>query len=682
MKFFYTLFVLFPCFGLRAQQKDSIKGVDLESIVVRAYEQARKLKDVPAAINFINNHSLNRFSSASIVQAVNTTPGVRMEERSPGSYRFNIRGSSLRSPFGVRNVKVYYNDIPFTDPGGHTYLNNLGYYNFTSIEIIKGPGSSLYGAGTGGVLLIESMDANESANVFSEYTTGSYGLRNAYASVTTGTAETKNKVGFQHQQSEGYRHHSALERNIFSWNGRFATSEKAYLKTTFLYSHLFYETPGALTKTEYELNPKLPRPGGGGFPGAEQSRASIQQKTFLAGVSYTHQFSAAFSNTSSAYGMFTELRNPAIRNYGKNEDPHVGSRTAFSYKKLLSNGSFNIITGAEIQQSFSSVSIYKNKDGNQDTLQTLDEIPIRQSLAFMQAGYERGGWELTAGGSLNFLKILFRRTAPFPLSLQTRDISNEFAPRVSLAKKWKAITVYSSIARGFSPPTSSELLPSGSSINLALEAERGVNYDLGFRGFIKDLSFDINAFIFSLQNTIVQRRDAGGGEFFINAGKTAQRGVETSINYPFLKTFSFARQSTFWLSHTWHYFKYEEFKQLTSDFSDNRLPGVAPHTISTGFDAVTKKGFLANINYYYSHRIPLNDANDEYANSYHLLNAKLGFEKRIGNKWQLKIVAGAENLLDEKYSLGNDINGFGGRFYNAAAGRNYYASLIVQFLTK
>jgi iron complex outermembrane receptor protein len=50
-----------------------------------------------------------------------------MEERSPGSYRLNIRGSSLRSPFGVRNVKIYYNNIPFTDPGGNTYLNSLAF---------------------------------------------------------------------------------------------------------------------------------------------------------------------------------------------------------------------------------------------------------------------------------------------------------------------------------------------------------------------------------------------------------------------------------------------------------------------------------------------------------------------------------------------------------------------------
>ena len=117
MRFFFTFCILQLCCGALAQQTDTAAG-ELETITIKAYEQARKMKNMPAAINFIGHQTLERFSSASVVHAVNTSPGVRMEERSPGSYRFNIRGSSLRSPFGVRNVKVYLNSVPITDPGG------------------------------------------------------------------------------------------------------------------------------------------------------------------------------------------------------------------------------------------------------------------------------------------------------------------------------------------------------------------------------------------------------------------------------------------------------------------------------------------------------------------------------------------------------------------------------------
>src|SRR5215203_5537703 len=92
----------------------------LGEVIVKAYEQNRKLIEVAAPVSFTGQSLLNRFGNISILPALNIIPGVRMEERSPGSYRLNIRGSSLRSPFGVRDVKIYLNEIPLTDPSGNT----------------------------------------------------------------------------------------------------------------------------------------------------------------------------------------------------------------------------------------------------------------------------------------------------------------------------------------------------------------------------------------------------------------------------------------------------------------------------------------------------------------------------------------------------------------------------------
>lgn len=681
MNNFFILFLLFFSTKLFAQETDSTDTATLETVTVKAFEQNRKLKDVAAAVIFINRQDLERFGNASAVQAVNVIPGVHLEERSPGSYRVNIRGSSLRSPFGVRNTKVYYNDLPFTNPGGDSYLNALGAYNYSSVEIIKGPGSNVYGAGTGGVLLIEGMNAAEKPGAVVEASKGNFGYTNVYAAVATAGGKSKNKMGFQFQQSEGYRAQSSLNRSLLSWSGRFASSPKTVLKTTFLYSRLFYETPGGLTRAEYEAAPRSARPAGGGFPGAEAAKASIRQNTFLAGLSYRQQLSQYFSNSTSAYGMFTAMDNPAIRNYGRTREPHAGGRTVFRFLKEQKAGRLQLTAGAEVQQSFSSTAVFKNRGGEADTLQTMDDIPTRQSLLFFQVSFEKKGWELTAGTSLNYLDIKFTRSFPQPLPQQERSFSAQLAPRFSLARHLKTITVYGAVAKGFSPPTTAELLPSGSAVNLSLNAEEGVNYELGFRGALKDLSFDVNAFFFRLQNTIVQRRDAGGGDFYFNSGSTSQEGVETVIHYPFLKNISASKQSRFWLSHAWHRFRYKDFKQLNNDYSGHRLPGTPPHTVAAGFDVNTTGGLLAMVSYCFNDRLPLNDANTEYAGAYHLLSARLGFEKPVGNHNKIKLVAGAENLLNQKYSLGNDLNAANGRYYNAAAGRNFYASLLIQFLS-
>src|SRR4051794_23368364 len=85
---FIYLFALLPIL-VYGQSSDTLIEKNAQEVIVRAYEQNRKLKDLPAAINYVSPSALQRFSPASLVPAINSTPGIRMEERSPGSYRFN-----------------------------------------------------------------------------------------------------------------------------------------------------------------------------------------------------------------------------------------------------------------------------------------------------------------------------------------------------------------------------------------------------------------------------------------------------------------------------------------------------------------------------------------------------------------------------------------------------------------
>ena len=109
----------------------------LSGVAVKGFETNRKLLETPASISIIDEKAIQRFSGNSLVAVANTIAGVRMEERSPGSYRLSIRGSLLRSPFGIRNIKIYVDDIPFTDAGGNTYLNLIDPAALGSVEGIS-----------------------------------------------------------------------------------------------------------------------------------------------------------------------------------------------------------------------------------------------------------------------------------------------------------------------------------------------------------------------------------------------------------------------------------------------------------------------------------------------------------------------------------------------------------------
>lgn len=659
----------------------------LSQVIVRGYENYRRLIEVPAPVSVLSRTDLNRFSNLSLVPALNTAPGIRMEERSPGSYRLNIRGSSLRSPFGVRNVKVYYNNIPYTDPGGNTFFNQLGFYNVGSIEVIKGPGSSLYGAGTGGVILLNSDPGTFRRGATVDLITGSYNMRNLHLNLRGGSENLNHSINYQHQESDGYREHTRMERTVASWDGYAKIGDKGVLRAHFLQGDLYYQTPGALNAAEFAANPKAARPRVGQTPGSAEAQAAINQKLFLAGLSYTLIWNDQWQNTTSMYGAFSRLINPTTRNYERRTEPHYGSRTVLQYKSNLGLGTFTWHGGIEAQKGIGASKVYRNKGGNPDSLMSDDEIESRLISVFTQGTVELpSGWIVAGGISLNVLDVELQRLS-LPTSVQSRRYNNEFAPRLAVLKKLQPwLSAYGSISKGFSPPTNAELLPSTGVISTELEAERGINYEAGLRGNTRNgrLYFDFNLFYFRLNNTIAQRRDASGGDFFVNAGSTDQKGLETFVSYRLLER----RTATFdqvrlWLSHTWHNFRYSNFQKVaddTVDLSGKRLPSIPPHFISAGADVSMNVGVYGNVSYYYSDPLPLNDANADYASSYHLLTARVGYRKELSRRFMLDIFGTADNIFDVKYSLGNDINAFGGRYYNAAPGRNYGVGVSLRYL--
>lgn len=677
-----TIAYLLPGYSYAQQETAPDSSRLLSEVTVRAFGQYRKLSDavVPVKMIVVSNGDLNNKSS--LVNSFNTIAGVRMEERSPGSYRINIRGSSLRSPFGVRNVKVYWNDIPVTDPGGNTYFNQFAWNNFSSIEIFKGPAASLYGAGTGGLILINNLDRWQ-PGVSLDYVTGSYNLQNVFASARFGNGDNKNQFTYAHNQSDGYREQSAMRRDNFSWLSQLKISEKQELSAAVLFTDMEYQTPGALTLAEFNANPKAARPAAGGFPSAAGAKATIYQKNILAGFTNRYEINSSLQNATTLYGAFSQIKNPTFRNYERRNEPSYGGRTTFTWK----NKQWQLAGGAEFQQGFFNTQVSKNRNGNPDTLQTNDDINYKNLSVFLQADWNlEGKWFLQGGLSINKTAVEFSRLSSYPVVKQSRSYKNELAPRLSLMRKiGNDLSLFATVSRGFSPPTIAELLPSTGVISTDLEAEEGWNYEMTARYFFfnKKLQLEATGFYFRLDNALVQRRDAAGADFFVNAGNVKQKGIEIFASYliPSIRG-TFIDHLAITGSYTYNHFRYGSFIKGTDDFSGKKVPSVPAGTFSVWADLQLKNGLYLNTNLLASSKIFLNDANTAVASSYQLLGCRIGWKRTGVSKTRYSIYAGADNLLDEVYSLGNDINAAGGRYYNAAPARNYYAGISFQLNAK
>jgi iron complex outermembrane receptor protein len=679
--------LLLACLNSIAQDDPADSSRTLSAVVVKAYEQNRKLIDVAAPVAVTGQTQLKRFGNMSILPAVNIIPGVRMEERSPGSYRLNIRGSSLRSPFGVRDVKIYLNEIPLTDPSGNTYLNQLSFYNFNSIEFIKGPASSLYGAGIGGAMLIHTMPANWRTGIGIDYSFGSFGSQNFNVNARLGNEEHQNSFNYSHQSSDGYRQQTKMRKDVATWESLLKVSEKQNLHAFMSYSDFYYQTPGGLTLAQYNANPRQARPPAGSQAGAVQNQAAIFQKIFIAGFSNDYQFNNNLQNTTSVYGSYTDFINPGIRVYEFRKEPHFGGRSVFTYKKQWGETGLQLNAGMEAQKGFFNTKDFGNKAGVADSLQLDNNINLWQYMIFAQADLRLAhGWSITAGVSFNKSAVNFINLLSRPAKTQQRGFENKLPPHLAVLKKIaKTVSIYGSLARGFSPPTVSEMLRSDGLFGTNLQPQDGMDYELGLRGnlFRGRLSFDVSGFFFHLKNTIVQRIDTAGVFYYVNAGSTRQNGLEYYLSYEFAAMGEhFVRSAKLWMSHAWHDFHYRDFKQVNSDFGGKRLPGVPQNAIVSGFDLDTKAGLYLNITYNYSDAIALNDANTDHASSFQLIGARIGYRTQVHQKFNIELFTGGDNLGDTRYSLGNDINAAAGRYYNTAPGRNFYAGISLRWLSK
>lgn len=660
----------------------------LNTVTVKGYLSQQPVLSVPASVSVLGAPQLRVQQDNSFVSVLNTVSGVRAEERSPGSYRLSIRGSLLRSPFGVRDVKIYFDEIPLTDAGGNTYLNAIDIGNIQHIEILKGPDGSLFGANSGGVILLDPVSGKaDSTYLNAGINAGSYGLLHEKASLQLGTSKNRFNFNQSYQKYNGYRQNSATHRNYFQATDGWKYGKNNELRAVALYSDLFYQTPGGLTLAQATADPTSARLPTATLPGAIQQKIAISTKMLMGGLINEAHLTDRIYNVATVFGNHVDFANPFITNYEQRNENTYGFRTYFELAAIpYTNFDWKFNIGAELQQTNALISNYDNNAGAKGKVQKVDKINTNQHFFFTRYAadiFRR--FHAEAAVSLNYYQYQFRNVAPLnEPNFTERNYMPQLMPRLALSYQvtndfiWRA-----SVSRGYSTPTIAEVRPTSNIVNTSLQAQNGWNYETGLRLRNKDesLLLDASVFYYRLNNSIVRRLNPDETEYYVNAGGTNQPGFEIAFTDWLIRrnNSSFVRGLQFNTSFTLSRFKFRGYQVAAINYSGNALTGVPKEVLVSS----VQMNFPANLSLFVQHNytsaLPLNDGNTVYANQYHLMQAKAMWQHRIARKTQLEVYAGADNLLNQKYSLGNDLNAVGNRYYNPSPPRNYFAGMNVGF---
>lgn len=684
MKTFLTGCLTALCFtGIAQTHPDTTKK--LTEVVIRPYFSAQPLLRATGSIGLLDQAVLEKQPSGSFVSAMNTIAGVRMEERSPGSYRLSIRGSLLRSPFGVRNVKIYFDDFPLTDASGNTYFNALDVSAAQSLQVLKGPHGNIFGANSGGVILIQAPGSIPDSTALSmKLEGGSYGTFGEKLMLSQRFKQYNLNITQAYQRSDGYRDHSGMERKYFQTSHRWDYAKNAALKALVFYSDLQYNTPGGINEAQYLQNPKLSRPAGGGLKSAIEQNAGIYSKTLYGGISHDWQINEKFKHVVAVFSTYTDFKNPFITNYEKRKEFTLGLRSYLEYQQNKTDLNWKADLGVESMQTNTDFDNCANNSGTQGLLTVSDQLTARSNFAFLHFSadlYNKWLFELSA--SANLYEVGYRSIFPAAIAKKTNSFDIQLMPRAALSYLLnQRFSLRASVSKGYSPPTLSEVRASDNVINVNLQPEYGWNYETGLKYQIlsKRLFIDVTGFYYNLKNAIVRRLNDNNTDYFVNAGGTRQWGLESTLTLWVIPANAshFIRSLQFRNAYTLSRFKFDKYLDKTVDYSGNNLTGVPENVLVSSADIQLPGNFSVFVQHNFTARIPLNDANTVYAKKYHILQTKISWKNlRIG-RVPVEIFAGADNLLNENYSLGNDLNAMGGRYFNAAAKRGFYGGLAIR----
>lgn len=660
-------------------QTDSTKN--LKELVVKGYDSNVSVLKTPSSVSTLKIKDIQRFDNAGPVVLLNTQAGVRIEERSPGSYRIALRGSSLRSPFNVRNVKVYYNDIPITDGNGITYFNQIDFNNIGSVEILKGPSGSIYGAGIGGVISLSTKDAAAGKRINLASNFGNYGLYNQNLSFESGSKKANTFIGLNYSKYDGYRANSAMNRLSLNLSNTFFINPNHQISTFAYLSDLEYRTPGGLTLAQKDKDPRAARPATASLPGAEAQKAGILQKIGFAGIADQYNFGKGFILKSALSFSINHLQNPFITSFEDRHENSLGGRITLS--KTFTKIPLRLWLGDEIMTTRSSFEMSENNKGEKGKYNYTDKIKSLQNSTYFQFEYQLPLDFLISGGlSLNQQKYNYQK-------ITTAQTSNAIlenpklpvAPRISLLKSFgDSFSAFVTVAGGFSAPTGLEVVSGiqNSPVYSGLLAENGLNKEIGIKHFSNAAiwNFELSLFDQKIKNGLVRKLTEAGNEYFVNTGKISQQGLEFSNAFSVIKPQKqwFVKNLQLKPSLTLFDFKYLENISGTQDLSGKAVPGVAKTNLYSGLDLDLKPGLFLRFDYYFLSQIPLNDLNSVSSDPLHLGNLRIGYEKSF-TKTSAKIHAGIENIFNQKYSAGYDFNAVGNRYFNPSPTRNYNMGL-------
>ena len=354
-----VLLVTFFSMNLVAQTKqDSIN--QLKNIVVNARQKTLKerneFKRHGQSTELLTSEEINRNNPAFLDQSLGVMAGVQVDKRTQfGGQRIVIRGYGNDQKFNNWGIKVYYNQMPLTNAEGVTILDDVDFSIVDKMDVIKGPASTMYGAGVGGVVRFYLKNSDEKGiSLTQNTTTGSFNLLQTNTRLDYVTDNASMFVNFGHLQSDGYRPNGQTLKNFITYKGDFKFTERQTVNMFLSHNYSHEGISGQIPYSYYYANND---PGNNAYI---RNNAHLNMQSTRFGVTNNYNFTNTFKNSTVLFYSGTESERVVAGASEQFSSPNYGFRSVFTKSNDISNAIENVLDfGTEIQQCKSLISNFR-----------------------------------------------------------------------------------------------------------------------------------------------------------------------------------------------------------------------------------------------------------------------------------------------------------------------------------
>lgn len=477
----------------------AVADVQMNEVVVTATKTERKPQDVTQSVTVITANEIEKSGATNVAEVISTTAGVMVTDQGPlGSLQaVNLRGSSYQQVLVLLDGKR----LNSASAGGYD-LSELPVPldSIERIEIVRGPGSPLYGAdAVGGVVNIITKKPTATITTLS----GDLGAHvdtkgNATKPVSTHASlynsgrdgNTYYALSYSKDHSNGYRQNDDADRY------------NAGIKLGY-----DLDTTSSIEATADYIRKNIGVPGSVQFPSPVARQTNYEVVT---GVQYKERFSKAIDINVRVY---------------QNEDRLHYENSDFSeFSKTRS-----MTSGAETQvnwlmNSFSVVTI--GAEGRSDSM--VDKSAGTHTASISSAYIQD---EMSLGDS--FILVLGDRND------KHSAFGNKWSPKASARylNAGSGTIVRASIGNSFRAPTLNDLYfidAFGDKGNPNLKPESAVEYEGGIeQPFGNGNSLKFTAFNRRVKDLIVWEPDPGNPFVYTpgNIGRARISGTETELHF-------------------------------------------------------------------------------------------------------------------------------------------------------